>query len=152
MQNLNFTETAARAEKMTIAQLTYAYRDCVETAEALGNAEMIGKDASYYHDEASVYHAELRRRASNHGGTVDQDLIDQRAELLELGVLRGTKRLDHGAILNRRFQLVTDKLNMPVEVVGAASDAVVKIRPVFAHNALHCPAAVRFEQLIEIVD
>lgn len=68
MQNLNFTETEARAAKMTTTQLFFAYRDCVKTAEVMGTGELVGKDASYYHDEASVYAAELKRR----GGTVDQ--------------------------------------------------------------------------------
>jgi len=61
MQNLNWNETEARAAKMTIGQLQFAYQDCLEAAAAVG-PEAFGKDESYYRDEASVYYRALQAR------------------------------------------------------------------------------------------
>jgi len=62
MQNLNWNETEARAKKMTVGQLQFAYQDCLDAAAAVG-PEAFGKDESYYRDEASVYYKELTQRA-----------------------------------------------------------------------------------------
>lgn len=63
-QSIDWNAKADIARKMTDAELAYARIDCLETAAAIGPAAMIGKDASYYMDEASIYETEMRRRVS----------------------------------------------------------------------------------------
>jgi hypothetical protein len=58
---INWSNVAERAARMTTASLAHAYRDCVAAAATIPE-EAIGKDASYYRDEASVYRQELSRR------------------------------------------------------------------------------------------
>lgn len=65
MEHFDFVAGAARARRMTDAGLLYAITDCRKAAEAIGE-HAVGKDASYYRDEASVYHQELNSRR-NHG-------------------------------------------------------------------------------------
>lgn len=65
MQTLDWNAVEARAKKMGAEELAYAIVDCVKAAEAIGE-EALGKDASYYRDEASVYRAEIRRRHPRH--------------------------------------------------------------------------------------
>lgn len=68
MQNIDWNAKAAIARKMTLSELHYARLDCVKTARVMGSAPMMGKDASYYMDEASIYKTELdRRRAGGLG-------------------------------------------------------------------------------------
>lgn len=47
---------------MSDAGLHYSRLDCDKTAHALEGAEVKGKDAGYYRDEASVYAREQMRR------------------------------------------------------------------------------------------
>ena len=65
---LNFQETERRARKMTDEALAWSRSDCMEAgraAFALAEAGcMVSKDQGYYTDEASVYAAEMRRRAA----------------------------------------------------------------------------------------
>jgi hypothetical protein len=58
---INWSNVAFRARRMTTDSLIYAYRDCVAAAATIPE-DAIGKDASYYRDEASVYRQELSRR------------------------------------------------------------------------------------------
>lgn len=66
--NINWIAKGELAAKMKDAELVWALKDCVETAEAMDAVErkhgatLRGKDAGYYRDEASIYEAELRRR------------------------------------------------------------------------------------------
>lgn len=62
MQNIDWNAKEAIARNMTDADLHYARLDCVKTAQVMGTGEMIGKDAAYYMDEASIYARELDRR------------------------------------------------------------------------------------------
>lgn len=62
MQTINWNQKQDAAKKMTTNQLVWAISDCVATAEAMGSAPMMGKDAGYYMDEASVYRTELAKR------------------------------------------------------------------------------------------
>jgi len=66
--NIDWIAKGNLASKMRDAELLWAHKDCVETAEAMDaierkyGATLRGKDAGYYRDEASIYEAELRRR------------------------------------------------------------------------------------------
>lgn len=66
MRTLDWTATQEKAHKMTIEALCYAIKDCQEAAEAAWDLERNGcrvdKSQGYYHDEASVYRAELKNR------------------------------------------------------------------------------------------
>lgn len=63
--NLDWSAVEARARKMSVAELHYARLDAAKTADALEGAEVRGKDAGYYRDEASVYAREMDRRRSS---------------------------------------------------------------------------------------
>ena len=52
---LDWNAKQTYAKTLTIAQLMYAIKDCLEAAKA-------GIDEGYYHDEASVYRTELNLR------------------------------------------------------------------------------------------
>jgi len=62
MQNIDWNSKKAIAKRMNDSQLEGAMADCLDTAKVMGSADMIGKDASYYMDEASIYHTELKAR------------------------------------------------------------------------------------------
>lgn len=49
------------AEKSDNA-LRYAYLDCVRTASLWAAADDPDDNGGYYHDEASIYYAELKKR------------------------------------------------------------------------------------------
>lgn len=64
MDTVNFSDLAAKAEKMTDAELHYALLDIRKTlpgADAL-DRELGGDRGGRYRDEASVYRAEQGRR------------------------------------------------------------------------------------------
>lgn len=67
MMFLDWTATEAKARKMSASELVWAIADCREAAQMAWEIEKAGNPVSktqgYYHDEASVYHAELKRRA-----------------------------------------------------------------------------------------
>lgn len=66
MTTLNWGAVTERAVSMSPAALRYAIRDCIEAGKAAWALEKAGrkvlKSQGYYHDEASVYRAELKRR------------------------------------------------------------------------------------------
>jgi hypothetical protein len=59
---IDWTAVVEKARRMTDGELKYAIGDAYEAARALQGAEVKGKDAGYYSDEASVYVAELSSR------------------------------------------------------------------------------------------
>lgn len=65
-RQLNFKETAERAELMTVNELRSARKDCMEAAKAMDVLERanirVDKDGGYYIDESGVYGAEMRKR------------------------------------------------------------------------------------------
>lgn len=66
-RQLNFKETAERAERMTVNELRAGRLDCIETSKAMDALERAGvpitdKDGGYYIDESGVYGAEMRKR------------------------------------------------------------------------------------------
>ena len=64
---IDFEATQRRARKMTDAALRYSAQDAWEAAQMAEELERAGcpvsKTGGYYRDEASVYRAELQRRA-----------------------------------------------------------------------------------------
>ena len=52
IKQLDWALKESLAKKMSIRQLEYAIQDCLDCK----------MDEGYYHDEASVYRAELKRR------------------------------------------------------------------------------------------
>lgn len=66
MRHLDWNATCEKAQRMTIEELCYAIKDCIEAGNASWDLERKGnrvdKTQGYYHDEASVYRTELKRR------------------------------------------------------------------------------------------
>ena len=60
MKTLNWKEKEASAKQMTVEELEYSVRDCVEARNA--SKEWNPENENYYQDEASVYSQELRKR------------------------------------------------------------------------------------------
>jgi hypothetical protein len=60
MKTLDWKAKQEYASDLSILELRYAIADCLDAARANFRTELEG----YYHDEASVYRAELRRRES----------------------------------------------------------------------------------------
>jgi len=56
MKTLDWNSKQAYAKTLSNKELLYAIKDCIETANANKDNE------GYYHDEASVYRAELVKR------------------------------------------------------------------------------------------
>ena len=61
-EQMNLEQVQNRARLMSIPELRAAHFDCIQTAEIMGTNDMIGKDASYYMDEANIYRMELKRK------------------------------------------------------------------------------------------
>jgi aminoglycoside phosphotransferase (APT) family kinase protein len=64
MKTIDWNATEERASMMSDTALHYALIDILKTlphADAM-DRETGGNDGGYYRDEASVYHAELKRR------------------------------------------------------------------------------------------
>lgn len=59
-KTIDWNAKEAYAKKLTLAQLEYAIKDCIEARDAMKgwNPEKEG----YYQDEASIYSQELKRR------------------------------------------------------------------------------------------
>ena len=68
MKTLDWDETKAYAQRLSVSQLRYTIKDCREAAQAMKgwNPNMEG----YYADEASVYADELRNRRRGHFGSL----------------------------------------------------------------------------------
>ena len=66
--SLDFSATARVARRMTDDALAFTVRDCFEAGEAAFALELAGcrvsKSQGYYSDEATVYAAEIARRAA----------------------------------------------------------------------------------------
>jgi hypothetical protein len=58
MRTLDWNQKQEYARTLSEASLRFAQQDCIEAARAAFRTENEG----YYHDEASVYRAELVRR------------------------------------------------------------------------------------------
>ena len=63
---LDWEATAARATGMTVDQLEWSIADCIEAGKCAFEIELagyrVGKSQGFYHDEASVYRAEIVSR------------------------------------------------------------------------------------------
>jgi len=74
MRVLDWEAIEAKAAKMSNAELAHARKDCIEAGAAAWGIEKSGghvdKDQGYYHDEASVYRSELKKRIERTGGAV----------------------------------------------------------------------------------
>jgi len=62
MEVINWKDKEKQAKKMSTKELNYSLNDCLMCVKAMGKSNMVGKDASYYQDEASVYSQEIRAR------------------------------------------------------------------------------------------
>lgn len=62
MQVIDWKTKEKQAKGMSIEELRHSLKDCLNCVEVMGSHDMIGKDASYYQDEASVYSQEIRAR------------------------------------------------------------------------------------------
>jgi len=58
MRLLDWSAKEDAARKMSVSALYYSIDDCLEAAKAARLTDLEG----YYHDEASVYRAEINRR------------------------------------------------------------------------------------------
>lgn len=65
--DIDWQAVETKARGMRAASLVYVIEDCRKAAQAADDLERAGcypllKSSGYYRDEASVYHAELKRR------------------------------------------------------------------------------------------
>lgn len=58
MKTLDWKAKEAYAKTLSLQELSFALQDCIETAKAF----RLREEEGYYHDEASVYRAEIERR------------------------------------------------------------------------------------------
>ncbi len=55
MKIINWNEKEKLAKKMSIVELEFAIKDCIDCVR-------LGIDGGYYQDEASIYRTELNKR------------------------------------------------------------------------------------------
>lgn len=89
VRNLDWNTKQSLAKRYTVEQLEFAIKDCIEASQA--NPDQAG----YYHDEASVYRAELMKRNKK------KPSIDREA-IIEEGLKRGLSFEELNEVLKER--------------------------------------------------